>query len=679
MKRGISFLTAVLLLLGAQAAAGDEPRAAIPLHPALAAQLDSASTDEPLLVLVSGNSTATTRAAVEAIGLAPVEVFERLSVVAAVGPPHAVVAVHAEPGVIRVDPNLPLQFLDSSAHRATGIAALRDSDAYPELEPLRRHHHGKGLPYDGSGVSIAVIDGGFDPTHEQFMKDGESKFDLHLRQGCPLPPDDVHWATGTHSEPIPGCDVWVPVPPGVRDGEPDHGTIVAAVAAGYPRTTPSGAEVSGVAPEARLVGLSIGVHAYYSNAVSALNWVLENHEDPCGDGSCTPIAVVNNSYGPAADLTADPRFDPDDPFSRVTTALVEEGVVAVFAAGNDGGDGSSSRTSFLAQNPAPGVLGVGAYDDGNAGDRDLRVADFSSRGLKGDPSTYPDIAAPGVDLLVACPPQTDICTGRAADGAYAFVDGTSGAAPYVSGLVAQLAQADEDLTPGAVEDILEDSAYQFLPTEHFEPDVYEDPDGNRAGNADHTTSFDAGHGLVDAVGALSLALGRGSGRAPAPCLSAESFSIADPTGDVHHAGSVPSPLELSGYDVVGLTGSLSEFPGAFAAVVTLVNIPATETAAMRTTVSGHIDGDYFEVDLNRSVAGDSFTAFAGNVSLDGSYIDPDADTVTFVIRPEGGDVREQVSLRFAYATVEPLSFAPVVDFVHRDGPCLRGGAVGGTS
>ena len=682
MKRTALFVVLNLILTvssaGATIALGDvdaDRHSAIAVSDELQAELAAARSGEPLLVLVTGATTRDAIAAVRAADLRAVEVFDKLDLVAAIGHRRAILDLHDQPGVLRVDANSRLELLDDVAHRATGIAALRDTATHPQLRRLARPGQSA---YDGSGVSIAVVDGAFDPTHEQFVENGKSKFDVHLRQGCPLPPELGHYFLPTHSDTVPGCDHWIPVPRGVRDGNPDHGTMVAATAAGYPRTTPGGAGVSGTAPGARLVALSIGAGGYYYNTVSALNWVLEHHEDPCGDGTCPPIRVVNNSYGYRADDEfASRRFDPDHPMSRVTTELVEAGMVVVYGGGNDGGDGTTNQTSVLALHPLPGVLGVAAYDDGNAGDRDLRVAKFSSRGLKGDPSTYLDIAAPGLDLLTACPPQTFLCEAGSGqwypqnDGPYQFMSGTSLSGPYVAGVVAQLLEANPSLSPAEIEDILEDTAYQFGPAERYEPDIYQDPDGQTRGNADHLTSFDAGHGLVDVVAALSSALGRGSLSAPAPCLAQDRTSFSDPTGDTtaFGQGSVPRP----GHDIVRVTASLDDAPGALTVEISYDDLPDTESM-MRTTIKVNLDGRHGEIDLQRSVAGaDDFTVFEGPVEVDRSLssVNTDEDTVRFVLRPTEEPLAHRAGINWAYTSTTTATSGPAeFDLTHQGGACL---------
>ena len=87
----------------------------------------------------------------------------------------------------------------------------------------------------------------------------------------------------------------------------------------------------------------------------------------------------------------------------------------------------------------PGVLSVGAVN--NTG----KLADFSRRG----PSQWknagikPDLVAPGVQIRSALP-----------GGKYASWDGTSGAAPHVSGLAALVLQANPQLSVNELEAIL---------------------------------------------------------------------------------------------------------------------------------------------------------------------------------------------------------------------------------
>ncbi len=127
----------------------------------------------------------------------------------------------------------------------------------------------------------------------------------------------------------------------------------------------------------------------------------------------------------------------------------------MWAAGNDGGDGSASLTNPPGQDPTPGIVSVASYFDQATGTRDGVVSDYSSRGNRNEPSS-----------------------------------GTSMAAPHIAGIVAQLFHADPSATPGQIEAALKSTAHRYT-----NGAAYSAQEG-------YTTSFDKGTGLVDVVAAV---------------------------------------------------------------------------------------------------------------------------------------------------------------------------------
>jgi len=214
---------------------------------------------------------------------------------------------------------------------------------------------------------------------------------------------------------------------------------------------------------------------------------------------CPPIRVVNNSYGPQGGG----KFDPNSATVKLQRQLVKEGVVMVWAAGNDGGDGSKSLTNPPAQDPTGGIISVASYNDQGNGTRSGPVSTFSSRGVKNDPSTWPDISAPGQNILGACRVYLPICStglkpqngpGILDAGSYNVLSGTSMASPQIVGVVALLFQAAPTATPAEVEQVLKSTALRYsngAPYQHV---------------GRYQTSFDKGTGLVDAL-AAAKALG----------------------------------------------------------------------------------------------------------------------------------------------------------------------------
>ena len=469
--------TSATFAVGGSATAAEEPAN---VSDFLATQLPGLTGQTTVMVHAS-SITAASKAA-SAAGLSQRGEFSRIGVVVAQGTKAQIQAVRSQPGVTYVEGGAqPIEFFQETSNTAT-----RGAEAAATLTGA------DGSALTGTGVSVAVIDSGVDPTHPYFKEaDGSSAVVANLKALC---------------API-GEFCSVQRLPGIVDTDTlsvgGHGTHVSGIVAGRPTTLTDGGRLQGAAPGAKLVSISTGAGIVILGADSALNWVLENHEAPCGAGvpasTCPPIKVTNNSYGP----TGGGDFDPESATVKLQRALAAEGVVTVWAAGNDGGDGSASLTNPPGQDPTGGIVSVASFFDQDTGTRDGVVSDYSSRGAAGDASTWPDISAPGENITSSCRVYLAICStgldfrngpGLLDVGTFNTISGTSMAAPHIAGIVAQLFQADPTATPADVERALKVSAYK-----------YSDGAGYQAG-ALGTTSYDKGYGLVDVV-AAAAALG----------------------------------------------------------------------------------------------------------------------------------------------------------------------------
>ena len=440
------------------------------LQDELVRQLDAAAPDDTISVMAHAADAAAAAAAVRDAGLETIRAFAGVGVVAARGPATAVRDLAARPELTFLEANRQLAWHMATSHRATrGEEALTGSPV-------------SGAGVSGAGVTVAVIDSGVDPNHPMFQRNGRSKVVRNLRV-------------------VPLSGSVVDAGPADTDGPSGggHGTHVSGTAAGSSVLTVDGRKLHGAAPGASLVVLGTGAAISVLDADTALDWVLHNHAAPCGPGvprsTCPPIRVINNSYGP----TGGSEFDPESTTAKLQDALVRAGVVVVWSAGNGGGDGGAVRTGGDGSSPTPGVLSVANYDDWNSGDRNGDLAVSSSRGLAGVQGTYPDLAAPGTEIVSACRSWMAIChlhAGAQPDPNYASLSGTSMAAPHVSGIVAQLFQVNPALTPADIERILEATAHKLTTGAGYEPDP------RHPGGA---TSFDKGHGLVDAAAAVAAA------------------------------------------------------------------------------------------------------------------------------------------------------------------------------
>ncbi|SDH93262.1 serine protease AprX [Actinokineospora alba] len=460
------------------------PATATPLAPVSDSLARLLSTSGQQTVLVHGTSATAADTAARAAGLTPVTTFRKIGVVVAKGSAAQVQAVRAKSGVTYVEANDPIRLF---AH-SSGTVATRSLAAQQTLTGAN------GRKLDGSGVSVAIIDSGIDPTHPAFKgDDGKTRVARSLKGVCL---DESSTGTGCIVDTTNSVDTDLLAVGG-------HGTHVSGIAAGRPYTLGDGTTVGGSAPGAKIVSISIGAVIVIVGADAALNWVLENHRAPCGASvpasTCPPIKAINNSYGPIGGG----EFDANSATVKLQRQLAAEGVMTVWANGNDGGDGSESLSNPPGQDPTPGVVSVASYNDQGTGSRAGTVSDYSSRGAQADPSTWPDISAPGENIASACRLYLPICAtgltplngpGLLDLGTYNVISGTSMAAPQITGIIAQLFQAKPTATPAEIEDVLKRTALK-----------YTDGSGYQTVNG-YSTSFDKGTGLVDVV-AAATALG----------------------------------------------------------------------------------------------------------------------------------------------------------------------------
>ncbi len=447
-----------------------------PVQDFLRGELSDLNLTERTTVLVHGTDLAAAERAVRVAGLTRTMSFDRIGVVVARGTKAQVAAVRSVPGVTYLEGNQPIELAQTTSNTAT-----RGDEAYRTLAGA------DGSALSGAGVSVGVIDSGVDPTHPYLTEaDGSSAVVSNQKVLCdPLEAAcqvlDLPTSVDTDTLSVGG-----------------HGTHVAGIVAGRPTTLSDGSTLHGAAPGAKLVSLSTGAALVILGADAALNWVLENHAAPCGEGvpatECPPIKVTNNSYGPSGGGA----FDPESATVKLQRALAAEGVATVWANGNDGGDGTESLSNPPGQDPTGGVISVASYNDLETGTRDGEVSEFSSRGQAGDQSTYPDISAPGDTITSSCRLYLAICAtgldprngpGPTDIGTFNTISGTSMAAPHIAGIVAQLFQDDPTATPAEVEDAIKSTAHKYT----FGAPYETAPLG--------TTSFDKGYGLVDVVAA----------------------------------------------------------------------------------------------------------------------------------------------------------------------------------
>ncbi|MGZ8744672.1 MAG: S8 family peptidase [Nocardioides sp.] len=476
MRRPVRLLATALVAAATLVPAIPGPAQSAGLAPVqgfLSGQLSSVLGGQKVTVLVHGSNLAAAERAVAVTGMTRTGSFDRIGVVIARATKAQVAAARLQPGVTYLEGNQPIEFSGYTSNTST-----RGDEAIQTLTGA------DGGALDGAGISVGLIDSGVDPTHPYLQDtDGTPAVVSNHKVLCdPFEAAcqvlDVGTSVDTDTLSVGG-----------------HGTHVAGIIAGRPTEVSGGETLHGAAPGSKIVSLSTGAALVILGADTALNWVLENHEAPCGEGVpadvCPPIKVTNNSYGPSGGG----EFDPNSATVKLQRELAAEGVVTVWANGNDGGDGSESLSNPPGMDPTGGVISVASYNDLGTGTRQGEVSEFSSRGEAGDASTYPDISAPGDMITSSCRIYLPICTTGfdvVEGGDYNTISGTSMAAPHIAGIVAQLFQKSPSATPAQVENAIKSTAHKYSFGAAYE-----------AGPGGVTTSYDKGAGLVDVVAAVN--------------------------------------------------------------------------------------------------------------------------------------------------------------------------------
>ena len=404
----------------------------------------------------------------------------------------AIVTLALLDGVVMVEEYGVLQFYGDIQTPATKSSS---SEIYP-----------KGaweLGVSGQGVNIALTDTGVDSEHPGLVGKHVAGYDA---------------VCFVHSDPM--C-----ILSGGRqsDGsfDPDdanqHGTACMGMAAAT-GVGPNGEQTDfyGSAPNATLIDVRIGTDVgagpfenylieqeFYESAMNGIQWIIDNKDTPWPgvDESLYGIDIISLSWGITSHEGG--GSDGEDMHSRILDEATLAGITVSVAAGNDGPDNdglSGMGSSSLS-------VTVGATDDQNTIDRDDdTIAGYSSRGPRrdnGDSNPVnelkPDVTAPGSNIIQAegcvssggcnnnIPGQdasSNDYTGRGS--------GTSYATPAVTGVISLMIEANTNLHPLAIREVLKQTAER-----RGEPTFPEiDPYWNK----------DFGWGMVDARAAVEMAI-----------------------------------------------------------------------------------------------------------------------------------------------------------------------------
>lgn len=253
--------------------------------------------------------------------------------------------------------------------------------------------------YDGTGVTVGVLDTGIDAGH----------------------PDLADKIVGSQTF-IAGAEV--------TDGH-GHGTHVASTIAGTGAA--SDGMRQGVAPDADLL---IG-KVLNDNGSGSASGIIDGMEWAAQEGADIISMSLGGSVTDGTDILS----------TAVNELSAGGGPLFVIAAGNSG----PTAGTVAAPGAAESALTVAAVDKSDA------MAEFSSRGPRiGDLGLKPDIAAPGVAIGAARAEGTVL--GSPIDEFYTRANGTSMATPHVAGAAAILAEQHPDWTSAQLKDALSSTA-----------------------------------------------------------------------------------------------------------------------------------------------------------------------------------------------------------------------------
>lgn len=273
--------------------------------------------------------------------------------------------------------------------------------ATPTIEAYFPHDKG----YEGEDVTIAIVDTGVSP-HKDLVKPKNRI---------------VGFKDFIENKDIPYDD----------NG---HGTHVAGIIGGNGYS--SRGKYVGVAPKSNILAIKAldkNGGGSTSNIIEAISYIIETKDK-------YNTKIINLSVGTPSNNPAR-----KDPLCKAVEKAVKAGIVVVAAAGNSGPESGTIMSPGISKD----VITVGAADDKRTIDpSDDTIAPFSSRGPTPEGLTKPDLLAPGVNINSLSNTRFD---------SYSSLSGTSMATPLVSGSIALLFSAYENISPHEIKAKLLDS------------------------------------------------------------------------------------------------------------------------------------------------------------------------------------------------------------------------------
>ena len=269
--------------------------------------------------------------------------------------------------------------------------------------------------YDGAGSTVAIIDTGIDGSHVGLddLDDDNSTNDPKII-GFYDPVNNPDKVNGTEVFPY---------------DDQGHGSHCAGTTAGTGAPT---YEHKGMAPQAFLVGVKVldaGGSGSFATVMAGMEWTVENRY------KFNIRAASMSLGGPGA---IEWTSSEEDSVNRYANEMMAAGIAIFIAAGN---------TAVSAQIGTPGsaedAITVGALD------KDSTIAEYSSQGPTEEGRVKPNIAYVGSNVMSVA--------FNSGDG-YTDMSGTSMATPGAAGVAALMYQANPDLSPFDIRNIMQETA-----------------------------------------------------------------------------------------------------------------------------------------------------------------------------------------------------------------------------
>jgi hypothetical protein len=308
--------------------------------------------------------------------------------------------------------------------------------------------------YDGAGSAVAIIDTGIDGAHASLddLDDDNSTNDPKVIAFYD-PVNNPSLVNGTEVFPY---------------DDQGHGSHCAGTTAG---TGAPNYDHVGMAPQAFLVGVKVldaGGSGSFATVMAGMEWTVENRY------KFNIRAASMSLGGPGA---IEWTSSEEDSVNRYANEMMAAGVAIFIAAGN-----SAVSAQIGTPGSAEDAITVGALDKNSA------IAIYSSQGPTEEGRVKPNIAYVGSNVM-----SVAFNTGDQ----YTDMSGTSMATPGAAGVAALMYQANPDLSPFDIRNIMQETA-TYRRCEYMlanEPCVEDMIPKNRQNNV-------YGHGEVRALDAV---------------------------------------------------------------------------------------------------------------------------------------------------------------------------------